>query len=226
MIIVRIGGGLGNQMFQYAIGRQLAETHKTLLKLDLSVYDSDYRRFGLHCFHIQACPATPQEIEDVKGIYGWVEEVVLKITRKIGFRSSAIRLAQKGLVIQEKQIHFDASVLNAPKYSYLDGCWQSEKYFSSVSENLRQEFQFKYLQDSKNRCLAGLISSKNSVAIHIRRGDYAAEPFGLHGLCSLEYYKRAIQSIIDIVPDPFFFVFSDEPQFAKDNLAGFFSHNN
>jgi len=220
MIILRITGGLGNQMFQYALGRQLAETHRTLLKLDLSSFESDYRKYDLHCFHTQAYPATPEEIEDVQGSYGVVEEVALKITRKIGFRGSALRLARKGVAVQEKQFHFEPSVLSVPKYSYLDGYWQTERYFPDVREILRREFQVKYSQDSKSRSLSDLISHTNSVAIHIRRGDYVSNPgyHDIHGLCSLDYYHRSIRWIVDKVSDPHFFVFSDEPRWAKENL--------
>ena len=207
-------------MFQYAVGRQLAETHKTLLKLDLSSFESDYRKYDLHCFHIQAYPATADEIADVQGNYGAIEEVALKITRKLGFWGSALRLARKGAVIQEKQFHFDPNVLRVPKYSYLDGYWQTEKYFPDVREILRQEFQVKYWQDSKSESLSDLISSTNSIAIHIRRGDYAANSayHYIHGLCSLDYYHQSTEWMISKVSNPHFFVFSDEPQWAKENL--------
>lgn len=207
-------------MFQYALGRQLAETNKTLLKLDLSSFESDHRKYDLHCFHIQAYPATSDEIADVQGKYGAIEEVTLKITRKLGFRGSALRLARKGAVVQEKQFHFDPHVLSVSKYSYLDGYWQTEQYFPDVREILRQEFQVKYLQDSKSGSLSDLISRTNSVAIHIRRGDYATNSayHHVHGLCSLDYYHRSTQWMIDKISNPRFFVFSDEPQWAKENL--------
>ncbi len=208
-------------MFQYALGRQLSEMHKTLLKLDLSSFESDdSRKYNLNCFHTQAYPVTREEIEDLQGIYGSFEKLTLKITRKMGFRSSALRLARQGEVIHEKQFHFDPNVLNAPKDSYLNGYWQSERYFPNVHEILRQEFQFKYSQDLKSRHLSALMSSTDSVAVHIRRGDYVENPTHLnhHGLCSLDYYERSTQSIINKVSDPHFFVFSDEPQWAKENL--------
>lgn len=233
MIIVRITGGLGNQMFQYAVGRQLAETHKTLLKLDLSSFESDYRKYALHCFHIHAFPATSEEIEDVQGIYGSVEKVVLKITRKLGFRNSALRLARKGATVSEKlEFHFDPDVLNAPKDSYLQGYWQSEKYFLDIQGILRQEFQVKYPQSSENRRLSELIQNTNSVAVHIRRGDYAANPALLekHGLCDILYYQNAIQQMSEKIADVSFYVFSDEPDWAKLNLdlkfpTTFIDHN-
>jgi Glycosyl transferase family 11 len=219
-IIAKITGGLGNQMFQYALGRQLAETHQTLLKLDLSSFESDYRKYALHCFQTQTHLATPEEIEDVQGIYGAVEKLTLKITRKMGFRSSALRLARKGVTLKENHFHFDPSILDASKYSYLDGYWQTEKYFPSIGDILRQEFQFKYLQDSKSKHLSSLIGSTNSVALHIRRGDYVSNSKNLefHGLCSLDYYGQAIQLMSDRVDHPHFFVFSDEPQWVKENF--------
>lgn len=87
MIIAKITGGLGNQMFQYALGRQLAETHQTLLKLYLSSFESDYRKYALHCFQIQTHLATPEEIEDVQETYGAVEKLMLKITSLFAWRN-------------------------------------------------------------------------------------------------------------------------------------------
>jgi Glycosyl transferase family 11 len=145
---------------------------------------------------------------------------MLKVTRKLGFRSSALRLARKGETIHEKHFHFDPEVLTAPKFSYLNGYWQTEKYFPAVSDRLRQEFQFRYLQDSKSRMLSDLIGQTSSVGLHIRRGDYLSNSANLefHGLCGLDYFEQAIRQIGDRVNQPYFFIFSDEPEWARENL--------
>jgi len=103
---------------------------------------------------------------------------------------------------------------------YLDGFWGNEKYFIDIREILLEEFQLFNPSDEVNMKLAEQIGTCNSVAVHIRRGDYVTNPitYKYHGLCSLDYYERAISEISKTTEDPHFFMFSDDPRWVKENI--------
>jgi hypothetical protein len=134
--------------------------------------------------------------------------------------------------IVEDGFRFDPRVLQAEGNLYLDGYWQSEKYFSSISDVLRKELTLKDEPDAINKELAQVIAESDSVSLHIRRGDYASDPETnrIHGTCSLEFYRMAANELMKTVTAPHFFVFSDEPEWARENLeidglVTFVSHN-
>jgi Glycosyl transferase family 11 len=114
----------------------------------------------------------------------------------------------------------------------LDGYWQSEKYFIDCSKLIRKDFTFKNELDSYNLKLKSKIDKTNSVSIHIRRGDYVnnLNTNATHGLCSIDYYIKAVNYITERIESPYFFVFSDDIEWAKKNImlnfpCQFISHN-
>lgn len=226
MIIVRIMGGLGNQMFQYAVGRQLATTHNTVLKLDISDF-KDYKLhdYGLSAFKIKEIFATQEETKLFKEPEsGSLKKKLKKILR----RPSKLDITH----IREKQYHFDPAILILPDSIYLDGYWQSEKYFPDVADIIRNEFTVKSPQTNKNLALAQQISACESVSLHIRRGDYVTDEKTktIHGTCDLDYYERCIDLLGQKVHHPCFFIFSDDPEWAMKNIkmthpATFIDHN-
>lgn len=214
MIIIRIIGGLGNQMFQYAAGRRLAAKHNTVLKLDIS----DFKKYNLHdyglsAFTIKEFFATPKEIQLLKEPEsGSFKKKLKKILR---------RPSKMGIThIREKQYHFDPKILTMPDSIYLDGYWQSEKYFSDIADIIRNEFTVKLSQTDRNGELAQQIASCESVSLHVRRGDYVTDEKTktIHGTCDLDYYKHCIAHLAQRVPHPCFFIFSDDPDWAEKNL--------
>lgn len=226
MIIVRIMGGLGNQMFQYAAGRRLAAIRNTALKLDISDFE-DYHLhdYGLSAFTINESFATPEEVEILKepetGSFRKKLKKFLRCPSKIGITH-----------IREKQYHFDPEILTMPDSVYLDGYWQSEKYFSDIADIIRKEFTVKLPQTGRNMTLAQQINSCESVSLHVRRGDYVTDEKTktIHGTCDLAYYARCIESLGQKVHQPCFFIFSDDPDWAEQNLkiphpATFIDHN-
>lgn len=223
MIIVRLIGGLGNQMFQYAVGRHLAEKNSTLLKLDLSGFETcKLRRYELHCFEIGQHVATIEEIETFKRESNTrLSKLIYNIGKKLSFSNYPTSdFYQDNIIINEKHFSFDPSVLEAKGNIYLDGYWQSEKYFSAIRDILLREFTIKYEQDYRNMELAKLIRSTESVSIHIRRGDYVHEPVTnqYHGFCSLDYYQKAVNQIVQKIPNCHFYVFSDDPLWVSENF--------
>lgn len=212
MIIVKLIGGLGNQMFQYAAGRRVALANNTELKLDITVYEKQVgitpRKYGLNVFNIQANIASNEEIGKLKK-----ENVFLnKLSKFIPvFKDSRVT---------EKHFYFDRAVLNIKNNSHLEGYWASEKYFKDIENIIRKDFTFKDKPDEVNQQMVGRIKNCDSVSIHIRRGDYVFDEKTnkYHGFCDLDYYLRAITLVTKTVKNPQFFVFSDDIKWAKQNL--------
>lgn len=223
MIKVALNGGLGNQLFQYAAGRALAEKHQTTLCFDLlPLYSklqfqqlATYRRYELDVFCIQADK----------------EEVLLRHKLLYPIVKSQYYLS-RGLnhlryhYFKEKDFAYDASLLQQPDNSYLDGHFQSEKYFKSIEPLIRKELQFKEALMGENLDWKQKIGSTNAVSLHIRRGDYAALKKNLskHGLTSMDYYQRAIDYIAEKVSDPHFFIFTDDHDWVRAHFSMRFPH--
>ncbi|OGY40458.1 MAG: hypothetical protein A2418_02955 [Candidatus Brennerbacteria bacterium RIFOXYC1_FULL_41_11] len=211
MIKTRLFGGLGNQMFQYAVGRALSLRLKTNLGLDSSWFDDNKyldtnRQFGLDAFNIAS---RKLERVDLKGI---------KLRRFF----SKFGLSSKNY-IKEKYFNFNKDIVHLSDDVYLDGYWQSEKYFSDFEETIKNDFNLRY---PLSREAAGvheiIIHAPVSCAIHIRRGDYVVNP-GInfyHGACSLRYYRDAVDYIkkYSLSTEVSFFVFSDDINWVKKNF--------
>lgn len=220
MIIVKLMGGLGNQMFQYAAGRRLAHVHNVPLKLDLSWFNNienvnTARRYELHIFNITADTASPEEVALFKkDRLSAFPDLIKKII-------NAATLLQNSKWIREKHYHFDPAVLELPDNVYLEGYWQSEKYFSDIERVIRKEFTVKIEPDPLNRQIADAIDRSEAISIHVRRGDYVLNPATreFHGICTLDYYRAAIEKIASHTQRPHFYFFSDEPEWVKENLS-------
>ncbi len=216
MIIIQLIGGLGNQMFQYAMARRIAILKKTDLKFDISCFKHyEDRKYDLGCFNIIENFASSQEIYRLKGPDG--SRIPWKIFKII----NEIKPLHKRSYIKERYFHYDPDVLIISDNVYLEGYWQSEKYFKEIEDIIRSEFKIKHKPDSLNKKLGDLILSKQSVSIHIRRGDYITDPdvYKVHGICSMEYYNSAIEKISKTINNPHFFIFSDDPLWAENNLS-------
>lgn len=205
MVTVRLTDGLGNQMFQYALGRTIAHRRGTSLALDISSFrDNKQRQYSLGVFNIVENFASG-------GYPGFCR------LRALGRR---LRLPGILPILRERSLYFDPAVLDAPANVYLTGYWQSEKYFKEIEDIIRCEFSFKTQPDCQNSEMAERIRGANSVAVHARRGDYVSNPsFNRDfGTCSQEYHWEAARFVASRVPDPRFFVFSDDPDWARAEL--------
>lgn len=222
MVITNIIGGIGNQMFQYAAGRALSLKLDIPLQLDIS----GFLNYGLHQgFELQQifnCTAEISGEADVRGILGWQS---LPSIRRIMSRPSMAVFRSKEFVV-EPHFHYWQGVRNVPNDCYLMGYWQSEKYFLEVAAEIRREFSFRQPMENRNVELAKNISQVNAVSLHVRRGDYANNPktTATHGLCTLDYYQKAIRYIAERVNSPYFFIFSDDIAWVKINLKIDFPH--
>lgn len=221
MIIVRLRGGLGNQLFQYAAGKALAEHHGTELALDLYTYlKHPYRKFELSKFNIDAREATRDEVHRFTGSN--------PIVRYINKRENYFRSVN---VFAQPHYHFYDDFLSLPGDLYLSGYWQSEKYFLSNAPAISKQFTPKAPLDPRNISLQAAIQSGNSVAIHVRRGDYASltNYSSFFGTLPVGYYKNAIDKLRNEISDPVFYFFSDDPEWCRQNFsdikAEFVDHN-
>lgn len=209
MIISHINGGLGNQMFQYAAGKTLAQLNNTFLKLDVSEFDKNkLRSFDLLAFETQILYAAKQEISNLLPSHNFEKAF------------QYLSPLKKRTYHREKSFSFDEKVLKLGKNVYLKGYFQSEKYFLPAKNIIRNDFTFKNnLVDH----LAGFVSqlrNVNSISVHIRRGDFSnnTEIAGYHGTLEINYYNAAIQLIKSNISDPVFYFFSDDINWVKENL--------
>jgi len=213
MVIARLIGGLGNQLFQYALGRTLAVSRSTTLKLDITDYETyKVQAYALCHFNVIESFATLDEIRRLRG-GGWMaKQLSRRLHRLIPFR--------KDSYILEQGFAFDPEVLRSADDVYLEGYWQSERYFTSIEGLLRREFTIRRSLSGRDQEMAARIAGCNAVSLHVRRGDYVSNPDSgrAHGLCGMDYYQTAVRRIAEVSPQPHLFVFSDEPEWAARNL--------
>jgi len=211
MIIVNLKGGTGNQLFQYALGRYLATLNHTNVKLDINglsqanITGDIYRPFALDAFAIQKELATPDEIKASKYPYG----IFSKAWRWFIFHA-----------FTDKNTLFRSSVLTWKGTIYLDGYWQSPRYFEPIRDILLTELQLVNPLSASAEHYRTRIQHCTAVSLHVRRGDYIKNPRVQKefGPCSISYYKAAMAKIEKTVTKPTYFVFSDDITWTKENL--------
>ena len=209
MIITKILGGLGNQMFQYAAGRCLAHLNNTQLKLDVTGFtDYKLRNFDLHALHVNCQPASGEEIRNLLPSHNFEKALQYLFPKK------------RRTYYREKYFHFDDNILKFGKDVYLKGYFQSEKYFLPIKETLQKEFTFKDEIIRKVKDFTDKTRSATSVSVHIRRGDMENDPVttGHHGIMPLSYYKKGIEIIRSKIANPQFYFFSDDINWVKENF--------
>lgn len=215
MVIVRLIGGLGNQLFQYAAGRAIAERHNVPLKLDASEYGkTPKRKYALNNFQISASLATASEVKHLTNSNG--NGMRRRLTK---FYQGYLPYYRQSVFV-ERCFQFDPNLFRARREVYLIGYWQSERYFESIAPLLREELRLSAQPDPDNKAMATQIEQTESVSVHIRRGDYVSDVniAQRHGSCSLAYYQEAVERIARAVAFPEVFVFSDDIEWARRNL--------
>lgn len=224
MIIVRINGGLGNQMFQYATGLAISMHNKSELLLDTSDLKSKKnetrRELLLPNFNVSIRIATGEGFSRIKIPSTENSDLLSKIKRKVFRITESFKPLGQRKFIVEPYFEFCPEILNIEDNCYLSGVWQSEKYFKSIESVIRESFTLKNSPSIKTKDWVEKVSGCNSVSIHIRRGDYvhSQKTNRLHGVCSLDYYNQAIDFICNKVDSPIFFIFSDDIDWVKKNL--------
>jgi hypothetical protein len=211
-IIVRLRGGLGNQMFQYAMGRVLALKDNARLKLDVTGYEQSVqgdtpRNYRLQFFNIKADIATPEEVRSSKYPLGFFSKLMRAFSQKI---------------LKRHYVDYHPELLVKRSLRYVDGFFQSELYFKNIRPAILEDFTLKpeFISPLTRDLMTNIESSPNTVFLHVRRGDYVTNVNAkkVHGECSPEYYRQAILRIGQEIINPHFFIFSDDIEWVKKNM--------
>lgn len=227
MVIAQIASGLGNQMFQYAAARRVAAVNGVPLMLDVRGFQHDHlRSYQLNAFKITAVLASERELRRSDLLRPHL------LRNRIWKRMTPWVPAYKRYFFRERTFCFDPDFDRLQGDVYLAGQWQSEKYFRSIVDVIKREFTLRHELEAENQVIADMIGICDAVSIHVRRGDLMSDPVAKArgGLCSLEYYARAVEWITQRVKQPHFFVFSDDPEWCVLNLpishpANYVHHN-
>ncbi len=215
MIIIQLKGGLGNQMFQYALYRELLHRGKKVKIDDVTGFVNDELRIPvLDRFGIEYEKATREE---VVAITDSKMDIFSRIRRKLTGRKTSR--------IDETEGIFDPRILEVEQ-AYLVGYWQSDKYFRSpeVISELQEIFAKRpqeIMHDSVSWSTLQQIECCESVSIHVRRTDYLDEEhIKIHNLCTEQYYKNAISMVRAEHPNAVFFIFTDDKEWCKEHFKG------
>ena len=215
MIIIRLSGGLGNQMFQYAFGKAIAQARGEKLHLETSFLDHNRtansqfmpRDFELNLFQLS-------EIKRVPSLALFGKSVSFHLFRWANKLGLIREVREKAEGAFDPEIHKIVGQNLA-----FGGYWQSPLYFEGYADLIRNEFRFKEPLSEPSQAIAQQIAATESVCLHVRRGDYGLATNSQNlGLLSIEYYQKAIESITQKVANPYFFLFSDDPQWVLQNL--------
>ncbi len=232
MIIINIKGGIGNQFFQYALGRKLSLLNKADLKFDTSLFSEDLfgRKFKLNIFNTVGDIATKNEISKIKGSRRELEinnelmynsGLLSKIYRMFYWRYYRLTYTNSNVVNELTHLRFDNKILKVMDNTYLNGFWPHYQYFEDIREILLKEFQLKpkYQTNDFLKKKAYINSLENPISIHFRRG-YANRDWDLNyfGVLPMTYYEKAINIIINKIINPTFLIFSDDINWVKVNL--------
>lgn len=223
MIIVRIIGGLGNQMFQYAAGRALSLSRGQTIRVDISDFDGYALHQGFELQRIFDCQAQIASAADVRGMLGWR---AAPMARRLLARPGFAMLRGRNFVV-EPHFNYWPGIRDVSEDVYLQGYWQSEKYFLGAADAIRADFAFRQPMSEADAAVADRIGRCPAVSLHVRRGDYVSDPKtrAVLGPCSLDYYRAASRYIAGRIDAPAFFVFSDDIPWVRDNLdIGFPCH--
>lgn len=213
MKIIFICGGIGNQLFQYAFARKMQIMTGDVIKLDSKSFfkvfeedtkEMDSRSFLLSSFNCLYEEASNSEINSIKSRYGIFSKIWRRINNKF---------------VNNHYIIYDEDIFKMKGDKYLEGYWQSPKYFSDIRGLLLEELMLSVPFTQAALEYKNMILERKSVSLHVRRGDYlSSRVLDRFGACSLSYYLSAIKSIKEKVEKPYFFIFSDDISWAIENF--------
>ena len=204
---------MGNQMFQYALGRALSLKYNVPLGFDLSFLlettprlNFTFRNYDLDVFNIKAEIVSSGKVPFVNRVFkGKVGQIFDYLRRYFSFN--------KGV---EKSWDFDPSILSIGPDTYLDGYWQNPKYFENIEDIIRSDFTLKDKLSLNIENLKEVIEKENSLCIHVRRGDYVGNKN--HEVVGEKYYKEGIEKMKSLVKIDKIYVFSDDIKWCEENM--------
>ncbi|HSZ71254.1 MAG TPA: alpha-1,2-fucosyltransferase [Cytophagaceae bacterium] len=210
MIVVKLQGGLGNQMFQYALGKAMAKIHRSSFTLDLDFLldrkldkgpNFVFRDYDLDVFAMS--PVIAKTGQEVKYSHP-------------SFLDKLSSCFKNRTVYKESFFQFDQKVLSVKPDVYLDGYWQSARYFETIEKELRTDFTFVHPIEKESHALYRDILFTDSICVNVRRADFLTSSF--HGVCGMNYFEPAIDFLASSLAYPKAFVFSDDPAWCEENF--------
>ena len=211
-VVMRMAGGLGNQLFQYAAGLALSKARGARLLLDATSYRLD----KLRTYALEPFALTPQFVPRP-----FVPLMAAFDKRYVGRILRTVLPGAGWHCVRDRSQGYEPDRFPPRGNLVLEGYWQTDKYFAGVANEVRAAFAFRDPPDEANaQCLAR-ISRGPAVAVHVRRGDYVTNPSAnaVHGTCGPEYYRAAAEVVGRTAPDANYFVFSDDPDWAEQHLT-------
>lgn len=220
MRIVNVLGGLGNQMFQFALYKALQKQHpEERVLLDLHCFNGYHKHRGF-------------EIGSVFG--ATYEEATLKEVARLAYPypnyqcwriGSRILPVRKTMLKEKPNFTLEPLALTRPNSTYYDGYWQHEQYFKHIREEILSTYTFPAFDNERNQTTAQLAASTNSCSIHIRRGDYLTDPLR-KGTTNGNYVIAAIEKMQQEVKPEKWLVFSDDIAWCQQHLASILDTTN
>lgn len=210
MIYVRLEGGLGNQLFQYAAGRAYSLSAGQPLTFDTSQLNK----------RIPGVTTRALELRTLVSGISTVDRSPLRLA-SLALKAPRLVSAVNALrVITDARIAPSKFLTRTTENAYLVGYWQSENYFHAHLNTICADIQPTTRVSKELGALIAQLRSCDSVSVHVRRGDYVSNPHAAsyHGALGLAYYKYAIKHVRDCVPTARFYVFSDDPDWCRANL--------
>lgn len=208
MNIVWIDGGLGNQMFQYALALKLMSLGRQV-KLDVTKYAEHHVHNDFELDRVFGISVPLADLGEIKRLGYRKANHLTEFLKKTPLR--------KKTIYSHESYAFDESVLQMDGY-YLEGYWQSEKYFSDIRGKILETYRFPELTTAQQKTYAEQIRGSRSVSVHIRRGDYLDYSY-LQNICTLDYYQSAMQYFREKYPqEAEFYIFTNDISWAKEHF--------
>ena len=210
-VTIKLLGGLGNQMFQYAAALALAKKKKANLFLDISEFDS-YKAWP----YLLGSLNVPQNIAPKATDKNFSTNLLYKILYKFGFSKPVSDCGYS-----EPHYHFDPAFFDSKPPVVLSGYFQSEHYFSEIRKDLLQDFSLKEPMSDLSQSYMNIIKNTEiPVSLHVRRGDYVSNQAALktHGLATAEYYRHAVNIFDNLYENVTYFIFSDDLDYVEQNF--------
>ena len=198
MKIIRLMGGLGNQMFQYAFGLAMGGN----VRYDTSWFDKTHQN--------------PNVAQREYELDFW------NINPQLTNKTKIWGIIKRKRIIENPYNIYNPELLKI-KNGVVEGYFQVAAYYEPIRERLLHDFVPRQRLNTKNREVLDLMHRTNSISLHVRRGDYVKLQ-NIYGVCDLDYYKHAIAVIANNTSNPYFFMFSDDIEWTTNNLAVDFPH--
>lgn len=217
MIAVHVAAGLANQMFQYAFSRELKHNG-----YDVFLDQTNFKPRKEWAFEFVRLQDAFPNIE-IKAMPKGFFPLVYKSTKRWNLLKKWLdRIFHIRYVDEPRFAYTEGIEKQFTWHCNIKGFWQSEKNFKDCFEDVRKQFTFLPFDEARNIECAQKMANENSVAIHLRKGkDYLESELMGKTLCGADYYMRAIEYIKEHVKNPVFYIFTDNPQWVKDNLPTF-----